>query len=231
MKQIQIITILLFFSSSLAFNQTALKNENQNGFIKSPSDTLNYSLGAYLGDWILKNGFVITSDAVFLQGMSDAIHQRTMLVNDSIVNMKINAGLQSNILQQRKKQEEQLFASLKTKDGVGKLPSGVQYLVIKNGSGVRPMASDTVVLQAIGMFADGTVFEDTQKNKQAITILTSALIPGLSDAIQLMPLGSVWRIFIPAEMAYGAKGLQKIIPPNTALIYDINLVEVKKGKN
>jgi FKBP-type peptidyl-prolyl cis-trans isomerase len=98
------------------------------------------------------------------------------------------------------------------------------------GTGIRPTAKDTVVINAIGMFPDGSVFEDTFQKKQAITTLTGTLIPGLNETVQLMPEGSVWRIFIPSALAYGLAGLPNVIPPNTALVFDITLMEVKLMK-
>jgi FKBP-type peptidyl-prolyl cis-trans isomerase len=99
---------------------------------------------------------------------------------------------------------------------------------IKTGTGVRPLAADTIVINAIGLFPDGSVFEDTFQKKQALTIMTGNLIPGLSEAVQLMPEGSVWRIFVPSALAYGPTGRPGVIPPNTALVFDITLMEVKK---
>jgi FKBP-type peptidyl-prolyl cis-trans isomerase len=126
--------------------------------------------------------------------------------------------------------EDQLFAALKGKPGVGVMPNGVHYIVVKAAQGIRPNAADTVVINAIGVFPDGTVFEDTFKKKQAITTATNKLIPGLSETIQLMPVGSVWRVFVPSVLGYGPAGVPNLIPPNTALVYDITLMEVKGKK-
>ena len=126
--------------------------------------------------------------------------------------------------------EEQLFEALKGKPGIGALPNGVHYLVLEEGSGIRPTANDSIVFSAVGVFPDGTLFEDTRKNEQPIKNITSGLIPGLNTAIQLMPEGSKWRIFIPSALAYGTVGLPNIIPPNTALVFDITLEEVKVGE-
>jgi FKBP-type peptidyl-prolyl cis-trans isomerase len=124
--------------------------------------------------------------------------------------------------------EEQLFAALKGKPGVGALPDGVHYIVIKAGTGVRPTAKDSIVINAIGIFPDGKVFENTVEKKKPITTLTGTLIPGLNETLQLMPEGSVWRIFVPSALAYGPAGLQNVIPSNSALVFDITLMEVKK---
>ena len=110
---------------------------------------------------------------------------------------------------------------------MGALPSGVHYIVIKAGTGTRPAASDTVVMNVIGVFPDGTLFENTAEKEKPIQNVVSNLIPGLSEAVQIMPEGSVWRIFVPSALAYGTAGLPNVIPPNTALVFEITLEEVK----
>ncbi len=105
------------------------------------------------------------------------------------------------------------------------------YLVIKTGTGIRPTATDTVVINAIGVFPDGTVFEDTYQKKKVITTVTGSLIPGLCKSIEIMPEGSVWRIFVPSSQAYGPAGLSNIIPPYMALVFDITLMEVRVKKD
>ena len=84
-----------------------------------------------------------------------------------------------------------------------------------------------MLIHAAGVLPDGTIFEDTYQKKQAIIVDISTLIPGLKETIQLMPVGSVWRVFIPAELGYGAAGLQNLVPPHSALVYDIELLEIK----
>ena len=123
--------------------------------------------------------------------------------------------------------EQQLFASLQGKKGVGILPNGVNYIVRRQGEGTRPTVNNKVVINAVGVLPDGTIFEDTYKKKQAITTDINTLIPGLKEIIQLMPVGSVWRVFIPSELAYGAAGLKNVVPPHSAVVYDIELLEIK----
>lgn len=194
------------------------------------ADTIQYSLGAYIGQWFVKNGFNINNRVLFQRGMDDVIQSKKLAVNDTII-APIVASYQISLQNARSRAlEEQLFASLKSRPGVGVLPDGVHYIVIKSGSGIRPSAKDSVIINAIGIFPDGTVFEDTYQKKQAITTLTSNLIPGLAEAVQLMPEGSTWRIFIPSMLAYGPAGLPNRIPPNMALVFDVNLMQVKTTK-
>jgi FKBP-type peptidyl-prolyl cis-trans isomerase len=198
--------------------------------LSSPADTLQYTLGAFIGQWLSNNGFAISNPVLFKRGMDDVLQKKPLSVTDSTIVRRI-AAYQLSMQNERSRQmEEQLFSTLKGKPGVGVLPDGVNYIVIKMGTGIRPTVKDSVMINAIGIFPDGTVFEDTFQKKKAITALTGALIPGLNETIQLMPEGSVWRIFIPSALAYGPAGLANIIPPNTALVFDVTLMEVKQEK-
>jgi FKBP-type peptidyl-prolyl cis-trans isomerase len=210
-------------SKPASVSQTLIK-------LTSKADTLQYSLGAFIGQWLVKNGFTITNQVLFKRGMDDVLQSKKLAVTDSTI-APIVAAYQLSSQNARSRQlEEQLFAALKGKPGVGVLPNGVHYIVIKAGSGIRPTAQDSVVINAIGVFPDGTVFEDTFQKKKTITALTGNLIPGLNETVQLMPEGSAWRIFVPSVLAYGSAGLQNVIPPNMALIFDVTLMEVKVKK-
>ena len=231
MKNVILVIAALFFTISIFAQQQTAKPAVATqpvAKLSSAADTLQYTLGAFIGQWMVKNSFAISNQALFNKGMDDVLKNRPRSVTDSTI-AQIVAAYQLSTQNARSRQmEEQLFAALKGKPGVGALPDGVHYIVIKAGTGVRPAAADSVVINAIGIFPDGTVFEDTFQKKQTITTLTSNLIPGLNEAIQLMPEGSVWRVFIPSVLAYGSAGLANVIPPNMALVFDVTLMEVKK---
>jgi FKBP-type peptidyl-prolyl cis-trans isomerase len=199
--------------------------------LTSAADTLQYTLGAFIGQWLLKNGFAINNPVLYKRGMDDVLQNKPLSVNDTTIVRRIAAYQLSTQNERSRQLEEQLFAALKGKPGVGALPDGVHYIVVKTGTGIRPTSKDSIVINAIGIFPDGTVFEDTFQKKKTITTVTGNLIPGLNEAIQLMPEGSVWRIFVPSALAYGPAGLPNIIPPNTALVFDITLMEVKMKKD
>lgn len=222
------LAVLLITISVSAQQQTTKQTETKQELVEltNESDTLQYTLGAFIGQWMVKNGFEIKNADLFLNGMGDVLQNKPLAVVDSTIAPIISGYQLSNQNERSRQMEEQLFEALKGKPGVGVLPNGVHYIVVKTGSGVRPAAKDSIVFNAIGVFPDGTVFEDTFQKKQTISNVTSKLIPGLNEAIQLMPEGSVWRIFIPSALAYGPAGLPNIIPPNTALVFDITLEEV-----
>jgi len=195
--------------------------------LSSSADTLQYTLGAFIGQWMVKNGFEINSPVLFKRGMDDVLQNKPLAVNDTTIVPRIAAHQLTTRNERNRQLEEQLFESLKGKPGIGALPNGVHYLVLEEGSGIRPTANDSIVFNAVGVFPNGTLFEDTRKKEQPIKNITSGLIPGLNAAIQLMPEGSKWRIFVPSALAYGSAGLSNLIPPYMALIFDITLVEVK----
>jgi len=227
-----ILAALLFTISISAQQQLAKSTNVPQTLVKlsSPADTLQYTLGAFIGQWMVKNSFTVTNPVLFKRGMDDVLQNKKLAVTDSTIVPIVSAYQLSTQNARSRQMEEQLFAALKGKPGVGALPDGVHYIVIKMGTGVRPTAADSIVINAIGIFPDGTVFEDTFQKKKAITTLTGNLIPGLNETIQLMPEGSVWRVFIPSVLAYGSAGLANVIPPNTALVFDITLMEVKPVK-
>lgn len=221
---------LTFGFSLTIYGQQSQLNRTQNQSsvnMTSSSDTIQYSLGAYMGQLLVKNGFIINNKVLFQRGMDDVIQNKKLAVPDSLIVPMVSAYQNSLQNARSRALEDQLFAALKGKAGVGVLPDGVHYIVLKTGSGIRPSLRDTVIINAIGVFPDGKVFEDTYQKKKAIKTVTSSLIPGLNEAIQLMPEGSTWRIFVPSALGYGPAGLPNVIPPNTALIFDVNLLEVR----
>lgn len=228
-----VIVAVLMIPLSLSAQQPSSKASPQSPAavkLLTAADTVQYSLGAYVGQWLQKSGFRVTNQALFQRGIDDVLQNRKLAIADTII-APLVASYQLTVQNARSKAlEEQLFAGLKGRPGVGALPNGVHYIVVKMGTGIRPLSKDTVVFNTIGIFPDGTVFEDTYQKKQAIITLTANLIPGLAEAIQLMPEGSTWRIFIPSVLAYGPSGRPGIVPPNTALVFDVNLLEVRTKK-
>ncbi len=223
-------TVLVLLAILISFGVFAQEQANttlKEVKLTSSADTLQYAVGAFIGQWMIKNNFEVTNATLFLTGMDDVLKNKPLAVSDSTIAPIVSAYQLSAQIDRSKLLEEQLFASLKGKAGVGVLPSGVHYIVIENGSGNRPNTSDTVVFHTKGVFPNGTLFEDTHQKNQPVTNIISNLIPGLNEAIQLMPVGSIWRIFIPSTFAYGSIGIPNLIPPYTALVFEISLLEIK----
>ncbi len=196
--------------------------------LNSAADTLQYTLGAYLGQYITTNGFAVSNPDLFLKGMNDALQKKQLLVNADSIPKRIN-DYQIRLISDRNiREEKQLFESLKGKPGVGILPSGVCYIILKAGTGVRPLSSDTVKLQVKGYLADGRPFEDTYAKNAPYKITPAGLIAGMSEAVQIMPEGSIWRLYIPSALAFAAKGVPGIVPPQAAVIFEVELLSIKK---
>jgi FKBP-type peptidyl-prolyl cis-trans isomerase len=195
--------------------------------LNTQADSLQYSLGVFVGQWMVNNGFDVSNKELFNRGMDDLMLNRPRLITDSTI-VPIITSYQLSIQSERSRQMEQkLFADLKGKAGVGVLPSGVHYITIKQGEGVRPTARDTVTMDVVGVFPDGALFENSVEKEEPVRNVVSNLIPGLGEALQIMPEGSVWRIFVPSALDYGAAGLPNVIPPNTALVFEITLKKVE----
>ncbi|MFC2152141.1 FKBP-type peptidyl-prolyl cis-trans isomerase [Bacteroidota bacterium] len=219
------LTVILFSFGAIAQDRDNVKQKELT--FNSGIDTLQYALGAHLGQWMVKNNFQVQNANLFLLGMDDVLNKRKLAIPDSIITPLIVVYQQATLNEKSKLLEQQLFSSLKGKTGVGVLPNGVHYIIRRQDEGVRPTANNTVSINAVGVLPDGSIFEDTYKKKQPITTSLNNIIPGLKEVIQLMPVGSVWRIFIPSELGYGAAGLQNVVPPYSALVYDIELLEIK----
>lgn len=193
------------------------------------NDSVQYALGVTIATSLLTRGFVSIDLDYFLAGLNDLYHKNKLLIGDSSIVEIVNQYQAESQAKQGKKQEAQLFAQLKDKPDIGRLPTGVQYQVIKEGSGTRPLLTDTIVCNVQGLLLNGTEFQNTFAANTPAVILPKDMIRGLQEAVQLMQAGSVWRVFIPSSLAYGEKG-SGIIPPNSALIIMIELKEVRKAR-
>jgi len=117
----------------------------------------------------------------------------------------------------------------KIKPGVITLPDGLQYKILREGGGERPTDSDMVTVNYVGTLIDGTEFDSSYKRGQPATFPVSGVIPGWTEALKLMKVGSTWKLYIPATLAYGEKGAPPAIGPNQTLIFKVQLISVNKG--
>ena len=164
---------------------------------------------------------------MFKKGINDLIVGK-LAVKDSLLNVRLNEQINNNQIVVAQQQELLMFTNLKNQKGVGFLLSGIAYMVDSTGSGERPTSKDSIEIEVRGFLADGQLFTDTYQNKQPLKIKVSNLIPGLAEGVQLMTVGSKWRIFVPASLAYGSKGISGLIPPYTALVFQIELKNILK---
>ena len=142
-----------------------------------------------------------------------AIDNQTTMQSQSIENKNQTEG-------------ENFLAKNKTKKGVVTLPDGLQYKIIKKGTGAIPRGTDTVVVNYTGILIDGTEFDSSYKRGEPTTFPVNAVIPGWTEALKLMPVGSTWELYIPANLAYGKEGASPVIGPNQTLIFKVELLSI-----
>lgn len=116
----------------------------------------------------------------------------------------------------------------KNKPGVVTLPDGLQYKVLSPGTGPKPALTDTVTVDYAGRLVDGTEFDSSYKRGEPATFPVNGVIPGWVEVLQLMPVGSTWELYIPANLAYGERGAPPVIGPNQTLIFKVKLIDIKK---
>lgn len=197
--------------------------------LTTPSDSLQYTLGAYLGQWITNNGFMVTNPELFRKGMDDVLLNKPLLVNSASVAARLD-NYQKRLISERSSQQEKLlFENLRGKSGVGALPSGVAYIVMKAGTGSRPQMTDSVLIHVKGFLPDGKLFEDTYAKKTPIRSTPASLIPGMNEILQIMPVGSTWRVFIPSALGYAERGVPGLIPAYSALIFELELINAVRA--
>jgi FKBP-type peptidyl-prolyl cis-trans isomerase FklB len=144
---------------------------------------------------------------------------------------KGNAGSQEEtrqyLAEKNMKEGETFLAENKTREGVVALESGLQYKILKSGDGEKPAAGDTVVCNYRGTLINGTEFDSSYKRGKPATFAVNRVIKGWTEALQLMPVGSKWQLFIPPNLAYGARGAGNLIGPNATLIFEVELIAIE----
>ncbi|NNM53389.1 MAG: FKBP-type peptidyl-prolyl cis-trans isomerase [Spirochaetales bacterium] len=179
----------------------------------------------------LKQASVSIDYNAFVQGMKDVFDKAQAKVTPEEANQEVQAVLayaQQKAAYDNAAKESQFLADNAKKPGVKTTASGLQYEVIKQGAGPKPVATDTVKVDYVGTLIDGTKFDSSIDRKEPAVFPLSEVIPGWSEAIELMPVGSEYRFYIPSKLAYGDHGAGGKIPPNSTLIFDIKLLDIEK---
>jgi FKBP-type peptidyl-prolyl cis-trans isomerase FklB len=204
---------------------------------KSDKERDSYAVGLNIGLGLRKQPVDLDSASV-LRGMKDALNDGKPLLTPDEVGAALSelqgeatkkqAELTQKAGEANMKEGVAFLAANKAKDGVVTLPSGLQYKIITAGTGAKPTASDTVVCNYSGKLIDGTEFDSSYKRGKPAEFPVGGVIKGWTEALQLMPVGSKWQLYIPSDLAYGSRGAGGgAIGPNQALIFDIELISVK----
>ena len=193
--------------------------------VKTDEEKVNYSLGFELGKDLKRQKLKLVPDAV-LRGAEDSVSGKKALVNTR----QRAAALKQIKDTQAKANLEQAQAFLAAngeKEGVQTLPSGLQYREIQAGEGKTPVVDDTIMVNYRGTFIDGSEFDSSYERGKAAVFRMKKVMKGWKEGLQLMKEGAKWRLFIPPELAYGKRGKQNVIPPNSALIFEVELISIK----
>lgn len=205
---------------------------------KVDMDKVSYIIGLSVGKEMKGQGIDLRTDA-FLKGLNDSLSGTKPSLTDTEI-QQILASFRAELAAKKeaetkkqgaenKKKEEAFLAENKSKEGVRTTPSGLQYKVLKEGDGKKPTAYDSVTVNYRGALLDGTEFDSSYKRKQPATFPVGGVIPGWSEAIQLMKTGSKYQIFIPSKLGYGEAGVPGVIPPSATLIFEVELLAVKEA--
>lgn len=198
--------------------------------LQTKIDTVSYGIGQDIGNTLKTQGLDSLNLNVLRHAIEDALKDTTLVAKET-ANMSISNYLQqikAEKMQKNKEAGEKFLAENKTKPGVVALPSGLQYQILKEGNGPKPTAADKVKTHYHGTLIDGTVFDSSVERGQPISFPVGGVIKGWTEALQLMPVGSKWRLFIPSDLAYGERQAGPKIGPNSALIFDVELLDIEK---
>ncbi len=195
-------------------------------------DKKSYALGINMGYSLKGMGISYLDKDSFAQGVMDAMNG-TSLLNKSeleaqfdVINAEIEANAKKDM--QAEKEKGRLFLDEnKKKDGVQVTGTGLQYKVVKMGEGRKPKATDTVKVHYHGTLIDGTVFDSSVQRGEAIEFPLNHVIAGWTEGLQLMPIGAKFVFYIPSELAYGEQSPSPLIKPNSTLIFEVELLDIK----
>jgi FKBP-type peptidyl-prolyl cis-trans isomerase FklB len=197
--------------------------------LKNSLDSFSYAIGLSIANFYKAQGVEAINTQLVVKALNDFKANKPLLTEEQINTTIVNfmQAARSEKAAGNKKAGQAFLAENKKKPGVVTLPSGLQYLVLQEGNGPKPTLSDNVKCHYVGSFIDGSVFESSYNNNQPATFGVGQVIRGWTEALQLMPVGSKWRLFIPSDLAYGDID-RGAIPPGSTLIFDVELLEIVK---
>lgn len=228
MKRLSLALIALVFCSAvLAEEKTTLKDTK---------DKVSYSIGLDIGT-TLKKQKIDVSEPALTAGLKDALSGAKPQMSEQEIRDTMTAFSKDlNEKQQTASREaaekntaegEKFLADNKTKPGVKTTPSGLQYKVLKEGTGPSPKETDTVVTNYRGTLINGTEFDSSYKRNEPATFPVNGVIKGWTEALQMMKKGSKYQLFVPSGLAYGPRGAGQDIGPNAVLIFEVELLDIK----
>jgi len=204
--------------------------------LKTQKDKLSYALGMNLGTNLHKQTVEVDT-AIVLRGLKDALAAGKTLLTEDEARVALTQ-LQTEVRNKQqekmkvagelnKKESAEFLTANKAKEGVVTLPSGLQYKILTAGTGPKPTATDTVVCNYRGTLISGAEFDSSYKRGQPASFPVNGVIKGWTEALQLMPVGSKWQLFVPSELGYGDRGAGADIGPGATLIFEVELLSIQ----
>ncbi len=222
-KIIGVLAFLASFGTMQAQNQLSPK-------LKNGVDSVSYALGILFGKNIQSGGFETINTDIFAQTVQKVIRNEMLDMTSDQANALVNKQYQKIMqlkYEKNLKDGRAFLSNNKNASGVVALPSGLQYKIVKRGTGAKPSPTDKVTVHYHGTLIDGTIFESTIERNQPIELTVNQVIPGWIEALQMMPVGSKWILYIPSELAYGVNPRPGgPIEPNSALIFEVELLSI-----
>ena len=192
-------------------------------------DKVSYALGLSLGNNLLGSGVAALNYAKMAKGIQDVMEQNEPEFSYQEAQTVINEffqELQTKVGEAAQSQGKAFLVENAKRPEVQTLASGLQYEVLTEGAGATPNSSDSVKVHYHGSLIDGTVFDSSVNRGEPATFGVTQVISGWVEALQLMPVGSKWKLFIPSNLAYGAQGAGQSIAPHSTLIFEVELLEI-----
>ncbi len=228
-------TFMLLVATCTVFSFTSCdgqKKSKDKGDAKLTTvvDSVSYGIGNTIGRNLKKDGLDSIDVDLLSKGIHDAFEDKEAMITPEAAQTVIQSYV-SGI--QAKKQEANVANGKKfleengKKPGVVTLPSGLQYQVMKEGTGPKPGPEDEVTTHYHGTLLNGKVFDSSVDRGQPVSFAVNGVIPGWTEALQLMPVGSKWKLFVPSNLAYGERGAGGDIGPNETLIFEVELISIK----
>ena len=203
-------------------------NAQEKLVLKNQKEKVSYIIGTDIGGNLKRQSIDIDPN-ILARGVQDALSGANPLLSKEEI-QETMVAFQKEMMEKQKQRGEAFLSENKKKEGVKTLPSGLQYRVIKAGTGKKPKVNDTVTVNYRGTLVDGTEFDSSFRRGQPAAFPVSGVIPGWTEALPLMQEGAKWQLFVPPNLAYGERGAGGLIGPNATLIFEIELISVQENK-
>ena len=204
---------------------TPVKTTKSTAVLKTLNDSVSYAIGMSVANFYSQQGIKNLNTTMVSKAINDVFSKKNSLLTEEEAQLAVMRFLNPNVFKNIE-EGEKFLAQNKTKQGVKTTASGLQYEVIKEGNGKRPSAADTVEVNYAGTLLNGLEFDNSYKRGSSISFALNRVIPGWTEALQLMPVGSKYKLYIPYKLGYGMNDMGQI-PGGSLLVFEVELLDIK----